>query len=104
MFFGIRLGWVWYGSPFRRREIKCFGTAQRAVPHAEEDGNEGAPNFGILLGWFWYGSPFWWREIKCFGTAQRAVPHAEEDGNEGAPNLRAAEAVDVEVERKVHQL
>jgi hypothetical protein len=58
----------------------------------------------FLLGWVWHSSPFWRREIKCFGTAQRAVPHAEEDGNEGAPNLRAAEAVDVEVERKVHQL
>ena len=67
---------------------KCFGTAQRAVPHAEEDGNEGAPNFGFfMLGWVWYGSPFWRREIKCFGTALRAVPHADEDGNEGAPNF-----------------
>jgi hypothetical protein len=78
--------------------------AQLTVLHAEEDGNEGAPNFLYIFGWVWYGSPFWRREIKCFGTAQRAVPHAEEDGNECAPNLRAAEAVDVEVERKVHQL
>jgi len=53
-----------------------------------------------------HASQFKWLEytFKCFGTAQRAVPHAEEDRNEGAPNLRAAEAVDVEVERKVHQL
>ncbi len=55
------LGWVWYGS----HEIKCFGTAQRAVPHAEEHGNEGAPSFGFLC-WveFGYCSPFWRREIK----------------------------------------
>jgi hypothetical protein len=56
------LGWVWYG------EVKCFGTAQRALPHAEEDKNEGAPDLDFLLGWVWYGSPFLQREFKCFGT------------------------------------
>jgi len=49
-------------------------------------------------------SPFCRGESKCFGTAQRAVPHAEKEGYEGAPDLGAAEAVDVEVEREVHQL
>jgi hypothetical protein len=47
VFCWVGFGFVW----FWRLEIKCFGTAQHAVPHAEEDGNfEGAPNFGFLCG------------------------------------------------------
>ncbi len=50
------------------------------------------------------GSPLRRGEVECLGAAERAVPHAEKERDEGASDLRAAQAVDVEVEREVDQL